>query len=148
MYQRILVAVDGSPASKRALAEAIRLASDQHALLRIVHVIDDPYAYYAGDGVSPDTIATVESAWRQAGQTILDSAANLARQNGVQPETALLEREDRPSTVIVDDAKQWNADLLVLGTHGRHGLEELLLGSVAEGVVRTSSVPVLLLRGQ
>jgi len=148
MYQRILVAVDGSPTSKRALAEACHLASDQHAQLRIVHVIDDPYSYYAGDGFSPDTIATVENAWRQSGQKILDSAADLARQNGVQPETALLERGDRTSVVIVDDAKQWQADLLVLGTHGRHGLGELLLGSVAEGVVRTSTVPVLLLHGQ
>jgi len=147
MYQHIEVAIDGSPTSDRALIEAIKLAHDQHANLRIVHVIDDPYAYYEGDGVSPETIARLEQAWRDAGEKILAHAIELASQKGIRPETGILEREDRVSAVILDDAARWHADLIVLGTHGRHGLQHLLLGSVAEGVVRTAVVPVLLLHG-
>lgn len=147
MYTRILVAIDGSVPSNRALREAIGLARDQMAQLRIVHVIEDPYAYYTEDSIPPETIAALEQTWRQVGQKILDQAADLARQEGIQPETTLLEQEERVSTVIVTEAARWHADLIVLGTHGRHGLEHLLLGSVAEGVVRTAPVPVLLLRG-
>jgi len=145
MYQRILVAIDGSPTANRALIEASRLAHDQHAHLRILHVIDDPYAYFAVDGTPPETIVTVEQAWRQIGQAILDQAAEEARLEGVQPEIALLEQDERTSTAIVADAQQWHADLLVLGTHGRHGLGELLLGSIVEEVVRAAAIPVLLL---
>lgn len=147
MYRRILVAVDSSPTSERALIEAIRLARDQHARLRIIHVIGDPYAYFAVDGTPPETIVTVEQEWRHTGQTILHRAAKMAGQEGVQPETALLEEDERTSAAIVADAQQWRADLLVLGTHGRHGLGELLLGSVAEEVLRDAATPVLLLRG-
>ena len=145
MYQRILVAVDGSLPSQRALIEASRLAHDQHAHLRIVHVIGDPYAYFAVDGTPPETIITVEHAWRQVGETILAQASEVAHQEGVQPETALLEQDERTGAAIVADARQWHADLLVLGTRGHHGLGELLRGSVAEQVVRAAPIPVLLL---
>jgi len=144
MYKRILVAIDGSVPSNGALREAIGLAKDQAAQLRIVHVIEDPYAYYADVGVPPETVAALEQAWRQAGQKVLDQAANLARQEDIQAEAGLLEQENRVSTVILDDATGWQADLIVLGTHGRHGLQHLFLGSVAEGVVRMAVVPVLL----
>jgi len=147
MYRRILVAVDSTPTSERALIEAIRLARDQRARLRIIHVIGDPYAYFAVDGTPPETIVRVEQEWRHTGQTILHRAATMASQEGVQPETALLEEDERTSAAIVADARQWRADLLVLGTNGRHGLGELLLGSVAEEVLRDAAIPVLLLRG-
>jgi nucleotide-binding universal stress UspA family protein len=64
-------------------------------------------------------------------------------------ETELLETEGkRVASVIDDDAKRWPADLIVIGTHGRSGISRLLLGSVAEGVVRGASVPVLLVRAE
>lgn len=147
MYRRVLIAVDSSPTSEWALNEAIRLARDQHARLRIIHIIGDPYAYFAIDGTPPETIITVEQEWRHTGQTILHRAAKMACQEGVQPEIALLEEDERTSAAIIADAQRWRADLLVLGTHGRHGLSELLLGSVAEEVLRDSAIPVLLVHG-
>lgn len=150
MYTRIVVATDGSKTAALALQEALPLAGDPRARLRIVHVIDSPYAYadawYAA--VSVD-VEAIRRAWRRAGQEILDQGAALVRQAGVQVETALLERDGRrTSRTIVDDAQRWRAEVIVLGTQGRHGLEHLLLGSVAEGVARTASMPVLLVRGR
>ena len=150
MYQRILVATDGSKTSARAVTEAVKLARGSSARLRLVHVIDSPYAYadtWYGE-VSADLDA-IQRAWRRAGQDILDQAAASPREAGVEAETALLELDGRRvSRVVTDEAERWGAELIVIGSHGRQGLEQLLLGSVAEGVLRTAAVPVLLVRAR
>ncbi len=150
MYSRILVATDGSKTAGLALQEASRLARGSQARLRIVHVIESPYGYadawYSALAVDLDAVAR---AWRRAGREILDQAAAQAREAGVQAETALLETDGRrPSRVIVEDATAWAADVIVVGSHGRQGLEHLLIGSVAEGVTRTATVPVLVVRAR
>lgn len=148
MPKRILVAVDGSPMSDAAGAEAVELARDRSAQLRLIHVVDSPYAYPDAlyGQVSVDFEALRE-AWRAAGRRVLDRAMDAARQAQVEPEAALVESDGRrPATVIVGEAERWGADLIVMGTHGRRGLERLLMGSVAEGVVRTAPVSVLLVR--
>ncbi len=144
MYQRILVAVDGSTGSTLALQEALELAGEHQARLRLVHVMDaDLYRHVWGKAEA------LEQAWRETGQRFLDQAAALARQAGVEPDAVLLENDGRRiSNAIVDEARNWPADLIVVGTHGRHGLDHLMLGSVAEGVLRAASVPVLVVRGQ
>jgi nucleotide-binding universal stress UspA family protein len=147
MYHRILVAVDGSSTSRRALQEGLKLAADEHAHLLLVHVLDESALYRypvpIGDALHP-----VLEAWRQGGQNVLNEASGLARQAGAEVEAELLESADRQiPEVIVDKAKRWEADLIVMGTHGRQGLEHLLLGSVAERVIRIAPVPVLLTRG-
>jgi nucleotide-binding universal stress UspA family protein len=150
VHERILVAIDGSHTSTRALREALRLAESPATRLRLVHVVDSPYTY--PEVLYGEVRADVErlrQSWRQAGQTVLDRAADTARQAGAKVETALLDGEGRrvPS-VIVEEAGRWAAELLVVGTHGRRGLEHMLLGSVAEGVTRHATVPILLVRGQ
>ncbi len=150
MYRRILVATDGSKTSALALQEACRLAAGSDARLRIVHVIDSPYAYadswYAAVSVDADA---VQRAWRSAGQEVLNQAAAQVRQAEIPVETALLESDgQRVSRVIVDDAERWPAEVIVVGSHGRQGLEQLLIGSVAEGVARSARVPVLLVRAK
>jgi nucleotide-binding universal stress UspA family protein len=76
-----------------------------------------------------------------------------AARDGVKAETKLTEIRsfgslvNRVPDVIVQEARRWRADLIVIGTHGRRGLSKLLLGSVADGVVRTSATSVLLIRG-
>jgi nucleotide-binding universal stress UspA family protein len=150
MYNRILVATDGSKTATTAVDEACKLARGTEARLRIVHVVDSPYAYadawYPAGGVDVDA---VDRAWRRAGQAVLDQAAAQALAGGATAETALLQRQgQRASRVIVDDAARWAAEVIVIGSHGRQGPEELLIGSVAEGVTRAAGVPVLLVRAR
>jgi nucleotide-binding universal stress UspA family protein len=95
------------------------------------------------EGVYAEDVA---EKWRKAGQTLLDRAAEQARRAGIATAAALLEEDGRIPDVIVAESRRWPADLIVMGTHGRHGVDHLLLGSVAEGVVRLASVPVLLIR--
>lgn len=148
MYQHILAPVDGSDASDLALQEAIRLAKDQRAQLRILHVVDAVTVNWDTEfGNTGEIIETL----RKAGESILAKAESMARQSGVAAETRLVEMETLPERVpakIVEEADLWPADLIVIGTHGRHGLNRLLMGSVAEGVARLSSKPVLLIRAQ
>jgi len=144
MYQRILVAVDGSATADLALQEALKWAQEGQAQLRLIHVID---VTSVGEGQAvPETIAR---ATRQKGQETLEMAARRARHVGVEVETVLLESHGQQfSRAIAEEAKHWPADLIVMGTHGRTGLARLVLGSVAEGVVHLASVPVLLIRSQ
>ncbi len=143
MYRRILIPVDGSACSDAALAHALRLARDQDAGAKIIHVLDTQALYLLDEGVYVEDIA---GKWREAGRALLERASAHAREAGVAAETALLEEDGRIAHVIVDQCKRWGADLIVMGTHGRHGLDHLLMGSAAEGVVRTTTVPVLLIR--
>ncbi|MGO8755692.1 MAG: universal stress protein [Gallionellaceae bacterium] len=146
MYQHILAAIDDSATSDRALQEAIGLAKDMHAKLRIVYVVDEVTIYNTAQLVDPTEI---ERVWIEIGHEILNKAQRLARSAGIDAEVELLETEiigERMADAIVGEAKAWPADLVVAGTHGRSGLNHLLMGSVAEGIVRICPVPVLLVR--
>ena len=147
MYQRILVPVDGSATAERALQEAIKLAAGK-AQLRLVYVVEEAYPLDA-EGFAFIDYAALQEAVRKTGERALAQAAEKARKSGVTAQTALLEASGvRVASVIDDDARNWPADLLVIGTHGRSGLSRLLLGSVAEAVVRGATVPVLLVRAE
>jgi nucleotide-binding universal stress UspA family protein len=145
MYQRILVPVDGSRTSTRGLQEAVELAKSQGAELRLMHVVDEsvltmnPEAI-VGTGELIDDIV-------EAGKQALKNARALAERHGVKAETVMYENlVGRVAPLILDEAKKWNADLIVMGTHGRRGITHAVLGSDAESVVRSSTVPVLLVR--
>jgi nucleotide-binding universal stress UspA family protein len=145
MYQRILVPIDGSPTSEHALQEAIKLA-DGKSRLRLIYVIE---ATYPLDAVAYTLIdhAALQEAIRKTGERALAKAAEKVQRSGMTAETELLDvPAERVSAVIDSDALNWKADLIVIGTHGRSGLNRLLLGSVAEEVVRGTSLPVLLVR--
>ena len=147
MYQRILVPIDGSATSERALQEAIKLAAGK-AQLRLVYVIEEAYPLDA-EGFAFIDYAALQEAVRKTGERALAQAAEKARNSGVTAQTALLEANgERVASVIDGEALNWPADLIVIGTHGRSGLSRLLLGSVAEDVVRGASVPVLLVRAE
>ena len=144
MYERILVGIDGSAAATRALDEAIRLTKEQRARLRIVHVVDEglvvpPSVPSANLGESE------EGPWRR-GRSLLDEADLRARNAGVEAETVLLdEMTHKPGSRLIEQARQWPADLIVCGTTGRHGVRQMLLGSDSEYVLRHTPVPLLLL---
>ena len=146
MYQRILIAIDEHEAAEKALEQAILLAKDQHADVRLVHVIEDRESRVL-DATVLD-VEKMEAKWRHAGQAILDVAAERARQAGLMPDVALLPKggETHAGRVIVAEAERWRANLIVLGTHGRRGLSHLFHSSVTQAVASIAKVPVLLVR--
>ena len=148
MYKRILVAVDGSDTSQLALQEAVNLTKESGGQLRIVHVVDDVSLDLYREVVDPGEI---QKAITKSGEAILSKAQTAVRAAGVKAETRLLEIQKlgrRVTDMIAQEADAWPADLIVIGTHGRHGFNHLLMGSVAEGVVRIATKPVLLIRGK
>lgn len=148
MFKRILVAVDGSTTAERALYESIKLAGDLQAQLRIVYVVDAINISLGADFPYP---AEMSEAIAKSGQEILRKAGAVASKAGVPVETGLIEVDtlgQRIPEMIAAEADAWPADLIVIGTHGRRGLSHLFLGSVAEGVVRVATKPVLLIRGE
>jgi nucleotide-binding universal stress UspA family protein len=148
MYKRILVAVDGSDTSQLALQEAVNLTKESGGQLRIVHVVDEVTFDLYREVVDPGEI---QKAITKSGEAILSKAQTAVRAAGVTAETRLLEIQKlgrRVTDMIAQEADAWPADLIVIGTHGRHGFNHLLMGSVAEGVVRIATKPVLLIRGK
>ncbi len=148
MYQNILVAVDDSDTSMQAFYEAIKLSKVHQATLRMVHVANEFYAPYVGTGVDYEKL---EASFKEYGQQFLDKMQTIAREHHADCEAQLLEMNPSQEKVpekIIEAAKNWPADLIVIGTHGRRGYQHLLLGSVAEGVIRNAPMPVLLIRGK
>lgn len=146
MYSKILVPVDGSEPSELGLKHAIQLAKDQKAALRLLHVVHDYWIAQGrhGMGVAGDLRRELE----QRGQTVLKESAALARLEGIEADTECVDAPLGPvGEAIVECAQQWGADLIVIGTHGRRGIRRLVMGSDAEHVVRTATVPVLMLHG-
>jgi nucleotide-binding universal stress UspA family protein len=148
MFKRILVAVDGSDTAQQALQEAIRLARELQAKLRIVHAVDVVNLNLGTEFPNPIEVA---DALTKGGEEILSQAQAVAQQAGIAAETRLIVIDTlghRIPEMIAADAEAWPADVIVICTHGRHGLSRLLLGSIAEGVVRVATKPVLLIRGK
>jgi nucleotide-binding universal stress UspA family protein len=148
MFKRILVAVDASQTGDLALETAIRLASESRAQLRIVHAVDTSNINM---GVEVFDKSSVSERLVSNGQDILKAAQRVADAAGIAAETRLVTIKalnKRIPEAIADEADAWPADLIVVGTHGRRGLSRLFLGSVAEGVMRVATKPVLLIRGK
>lgn len=146
MYKRILVPVDNSSTSKNALAEAVALAQHtKNTVLHLIHVVDLTQFNWSTD-VPLDT-TVLQHALTQSGQTILEKLQADIPAGEVRVETSVVEVAGSAfATGILQIAEQWRADLIVMGTHGYHGVTHLLLGSVAEGVVRAANIPILLVR--
>jgi len=141
MYDRILVPTDGSDGVERAVRHAVDLAVRHGATVHALYVVNS--ASYAG--------MPMESSWEGIDELLrsdAEDAVSLVEAVGddhdVPVETAIV--DGSPSAEIVRYAEDADCDLVVMGTHGRGGIDRLLLGSVAEKVVRASSVPVLTVR--
>ena len=147
MYQKILVAIDGSPTSLRGLDEAIKVAKAMRGQLMLVHVVNE--LVIAAEYVPSVYYEPILVSLRDAGEKVLGQAVDVARRADVSCERKLIETlGGRAADEIVKHAKVWGADLIVLGTHGRRGLKRLAMGSDAELVLRQSPVPVLLIRDE
>ncbi|HKS54845.1 MAG TPA: universal stress protein [Steroidobacteraceae bacterium] len=145
MYEKILVAVDGSPTSLRGLDEAIKLARVTRGRLMLVHVVNE--LVIAAEYVPSVYYEPIFVSLREAGAKVLEQAVGVAKRADVPCQQKLVETlGGRAADEIVKQAKEWAADLIVLGTHGRRGLKRLAMGSDAELVLRQSPVPVLMIR--
>ncbi|MBP6851452.1 MAG: universal stress protein [Rhodoferax sp.] len=146
MYKHILVPVDGSGTARRGLEEAIALAGLTGGQLRLLHVVDELSVAMSMSGqgvVSPDLYQLL----REGGEQVLADALALAQSRKVVADTVLIEGfSGRLCDHVLEQARQWGADIVVLGSHGRRGVGRLVMGSDAEQIIRTALVPVLVVR--
>ena len=146
MYKRILVPIDGSDTANLALREAIALAKIHDSTLRLFHVVDLTAAY---SSLNAPHLAERQSVLQAEGQKVIDDGSTPAHAAGIKSDSKCITSFDKQiHDLIEEEARRWPADLIVIGTHGRRGIRRLLLGSVAEGLSRISSKPMLLIRGK
>lgn len=144
MFNRILVAVDGSPTSNKALVAALQLASESGGRVRLLHSFNE-LPYFTGYEFSADLIQQC----RGHAEKVLQDAVEIARAAGVPTDVKLVDTPgQRLGEVVAEEAGRFEADLIVVGTHGRRGIGRVLLGSGAEQVLRLAPVPVLAIRGE
>lgn len=145
-YKKILLAVDGSPTSDKAMAQIAKFAA-RGTTVRVINVMENPLVSYPmmdGNFTYTELLHDVNLA---DSQKLLAIAESCLRAQGFEVQTSLLDLRDLGGDIpgaIKAEADKWGADLTVLGTHGRRGVRRLLLGSVAEHFVRISERPVLL----
>ena len=147
MYQRILVATDGSDLSKTAVRSAIELAAAVDAELVALYVVPRyPVSYFEGGiTLSIEDIARTEKQWSDNGQAVVNVVLQEAKAQGVQAK-AVVYQSDLIAESIMAAAKKHDCDLIVMASHGRKGMKRILLGSETQHVLTHSTVPVLVLR--
>jgi nucleotide-binding universal stress UspA family protein len=146
-YKRIIVAIDDSKASEMVLVDAINLSKSLHAKLCIVHVaIEAP--------VQPSEFMFLDEykeLAKEDGLAVLERGQQFSQKEGIEADTHLIEVLNAIESIskkIIEYIPLWQAELLILGTHGRRGFNRLFLGSVAEETVRIATIPVLLIRAR
>lgn len=151
MYRHILVAIDGSQASRHVAEHAFELAAQLGTAVTVLHVLEDVSVPFVQYGMEPYvdleavTPEVVEAQRSGADRLVADTAA--LAPDGLRVEQVVLEATGRRiGEVIAGAADERGADLIVMGTHGHRGLSRVFLGSVADAVVRSATVPVTLVR--
>lgn len=153
MYKQILVALDGSALAEGVLTHAEWLAEKSGAKVRLLRavtslerIVAESSQFVAPSGVMMPELDAVElvAAERAEAESYLARVTARLRARGIEVEVTT--PEGPPEQLILDAAREWPSDLILMTTHGRSGLGRLVFGSVAEGVLRNSSCPVLLVR--
>lgn len=139
-FKRVLIAVDDQPIAAHAADVGASLAQSLGAGVALITVIDDTADYAAGAGIVAEDLAAQE---REDAKRLL---AGFRQRLSMPPSTMEFIERGAPATEIVRAAKQWPADLIVVGSHGRGGIERTLVGSIADGVLRHAPCPVLVVR--
>ncbi|SIR83927.1 Nucleotide-binding universal stress protein, UspA family [Haladaptatus litoreus] len=138
MYERILLPTDGSDAADRAIEQALNLAETYDARLYVISIVDQT-------AIPPDVRADIlYEELQEEGERAVDDIEQKARDAGIDVRTSI--PRGTPYRAILDFADDHDVDLIVMGTHGRRGIDRYLLGSVTEKVVRLSERPVLTVR--
>jgi nucleotide-binding universal stress UspA family protein len=140
-FKRILIPIDGSPVSFHAAKVGVELAQALDAEVATLFVVEPPVAYSGEIGIPAGELL-------QLTERDDEAIVEALRQHVVLPPAAShLVRVGHPADVIDKTSADWAADLIVIGSHGRSGLGRVLLGSVAEAVLRRAPCPVLVVRG-
>lgn len=143
-YKRIMVGIDGGFPAVSALADAILLASVGQAAVRAISVLGpalDPIELGGGR----ETLRRTLHLAREKAEAALTRAQDLFVLYSVAGETALVHSTDEGvSTAILEEARAWNADLMVLGTHSQSTWDRLIVGSTAVAVLRRTTIPLLI----
>jgi nucleotide-binding universal stress UspA family protein len=142
---RILLAIDGSRFSEAALKAVIQQARKSVEQIRVLHVVEPPPLLVTGEmgGYNP----ALDEAWeaeRKHAQRLVERAVGRLRAKGLKANGAA--EDGDPKSKILENAKEWRAELIVLGSHGRKGLNRFLMGSVSETVVRHAPCSVEIVR--
>jgi len=147
MYQKILVATDDSKLSRKAVKTAIGLASATGASLVALHVVPRyPMSYFEGALTLPaDEVGRIERVWAEQGRALVDEVAQTAEAAGVKAR-AVIANSDRVAESVIATARKHKCDLVVMASHGRKGIQRVLLGSETQHVLTHSTIPVLVLR--
>lgn len=147
MYQRILVATDGSKLSQKAITHAIDLADLTGAELVALKVVPRyPLTYFEGGmTVAMNEVNRMEQEWVTEAQTAVNAVKSAAQKKAVKVK-AVTVKSDLIAETIMATAKRNKCDLIVMASHGRKGLKRLLLGSETQQVLTHSTIPVLVLR--
>ena len=145
LFSRILVGIDDSEASKDAVSFGARLAREHGGQLILGNSVNwmPVVSQVASSGAIIDTKTLVDDL-KMNGREMLDRAAGTAKRDGVEAQTCALEGE--PARQILELAAEAKCSLIVMGTHGRQGVERLFIGSTTEAVLRGSTIPVLTVR--
>lgn len=144
MFKHILLATDGSASAEHAAKKAMDLARVHGARVTAAYVVD-PYPYIGLGAVNPMGFDAYMAAAQEAAAKAFVHLSDLAKAAGVQLEARLVE-ESHVVDGILSMADEASADLIVVGSHGRSGIQRLLLGGVAHKVVAQSTRPVLVVR--
>lgn len=148
MYRRIMVAVDGSATSNKALVAACEMAnySGGRAVLRLIHVLDE-MAYFTGFDPYGGQSGELVKIMRESGGKILAEALAIVQAAGIEADTVLIDKfGEHLGDTVAAEAQGWKADLIVVGTHGRRRVGRMFLGSGAEQIIRLAPLPVLVIR--
>ena len=147
MYERILVATDGSALSDKAVAHALDLAKLAGASVVALKVIPRyPRSFLEGGAtIDASEIKRIEAQWTEQAQTVLNKIKADGKAAGVSVKTSVA-KSDLIAETIITAAGKHHADLIVMASHGRKGIKRLLLGSETQHVLTHSQVPVLVLR--
>ena len=147
MYQRILIATDGSALSRKAVESGIELAGLTGAQIVVLKVVPRyPVSYFEGGASLPvSSIAAMEKQWTEAAQAVVAAVKTRAEAQGIKTK-AVTHASDLVAETILSIAKKNRCDLIVMASHGRRGLKRVLMGSETMHVLTHSHTPVLVLR--
>ena len=147
MYQRILIATDGSTLSRKAVNSGITLAELTGAQIIAINVVPRyPVSYFEGGMSVPlNDVAKIEKQWAENALAVVEGVTVSAAARGVKAK-AVTTKSDFVAESIIAAAKKHKCDLIVMASHGRRGLKRLLLGSETTHVLTHSHIPVLVLR--